>query len=280
MTSKQILRLAYGVVALALLAWAGIGWAVWSAWRSHREELETIKSAAATTVATTPLVPTPVEAFDRTQSSVQYGPTDGAGNAVDVPDWLLRTIEDMPEGEQSIGGWIGHLRKQGVAACWRMAPPNPREPDVVFAMPFEKGSVREILDELCRRNPRYHWEWMKGSEVVNVLADTRLDAPLGDVSFRPKRLYYCLADLQSAAYVYTTYPFDQPRNYQSLLYWPVTIKAKQITVRDYLNLAVAQYEGMTWTVNFQGVLEFEAPETTRAKVIENHRDVVEAEREQ
>jgi hypothetical protein len=224
----------------------------------------------------------PVEAFDRSRSSVQYGwavsdERAGAAGGDQVPDWLTRPIDELPVGEQAMGGWIGHLRKQGVAACWRMAAPDPREPDIVFTMPFEKGSVREILDEMCRRDPRYRWEWMKGGEVVNVLADEGLDLALGDVSFRPKRLYYCLGDLQSRVYVPMTFPYDQPRNYQNLLYWPVAIKAKEITIRDYLNLAVAQYEGMTWTVNSLGVLEFEAPEATRAKVVENYRDVLAAE---
>jgi len=275
MTTKQILRLAYLIVAIAVLAWAGIGGAIWSAYRTHREAVaaSATSSSSAPAAAAATSASVEVEPFDRARSSVQYERLDESSDPVKIPTWLDAEVT-VPANERSIGGWIMFLREAGVQVCWRVAQRKAGEADFTFTLPFEKVSVREVLDELCRCDRRYRWEWMAGSEVVNVLADEKLDAPLGDVSFRPKRLYYCLPDLQAHVYVYGTFGFDPPKGYGSLLYWPVAIKARQITVRDYLNLSVAQYDAMTWTVDVQGNLELDAPQATRDAVVEKHRDEI------
>jgi len=275
MTTKQILRLAYLIAALAVLAWVAIGGAIWSAYRSHREAVAA-NATSSTGIAVAPAAATSasveVEPFDRASSSVQYDRLDETADPAKIPAWLDEELQ-LPANERSIGGWIMLLREAGVQVCWRLAYRKAGEADLTFALPFEKASLRDVLDELCRCDRRYRWEWMAGSEVVNVLADERLDAPLGDVSFRPKRLYYCLPDLQPHVNVYGTFGgFDPPKGYGNLFYWPVTIKARQITVRDYLNLSVAQYDDMTWTVDAQGHLELDAPQATRDEVVEKHRD--------
>jgi hypothetical protein len=273
MTTKQILRLAYLIVALAVLAWVGIGGAIWSAYRTHREAVTASATAsispAAAAAATSASVD--VEPFDRALSTVQYERLGEMTNPTKIPAWLDEEIP-LPANERSIGGWIMLLREAGVQVSWRVAQRKAGEADLTFALPFEKASVRDVLDELCRCDRRYRWEWMAGSEVVNVLADEKLDAPLGDVSFRPKRLYFCLPDLQPHVYVYGTFGLDQPKGYGNLLYWPVAIKARQITVRDYLNLSVAQYNDMTWTVDARGQLELDAPQATCDAVATEHRD--------
>jgi hypothetical protein len=274
MTTKQILRLAYLIAALAVLAWVAIGGAIWSAYRTHRAAVAagaasstaTVAAAAAATAASIELEP-----FDRARSSVQYERLDETADPAKIPAWLDEEIP-VPANERSIGGWIMLLREAGVQVCWRVAQRRVGEPDLTFALPFEKASVRDVLDELCRCDRRYRWEWMAGSEVVNVLADEKLDAPLGDVSFRQKRLYYCLPDLQPHAFVDGTFGYDPPKGYAHLLYWPVVIKARQITVRDYLNLSVAQYDEMTWTVDAQGHLDLDAPQATRDAVAQKYRD--------
>ena len=269
MTTKQILRVAYAVAALAVLVWLGIGAAIWSAWRHHQEEVAANAANAAVTIA--PPVPVPGDAFDRARSSVQYVGSDSEGIEGELPEVLLREI-DVPANERSLGGWITFLRSAGVPVCWRMPPRKPGEADVTFAMPLEKAKVQDVLDEMCRGDRRYHWECMMDSPIVNVLADDQLDVPLGDVSFRPKRFYYCLPDLQAGVYLYPTSGVDAPQNYQNLFYWPVSVVGKEITVRDYLNLAVEQYEGMTWTVDAQGFLELDAPRATREAVVQKYRD--------
>jgi hypothetical protein len=266
MTTRQILRVAYAVVALAVLAWLGIGAAIWSLWREHQETVKASAAGAPTTVAAP--VPAPGDAFDRARSSVQYAAPDSSGDG--LPDWLLREVE-LPSGEKSLGSWVAILRSTGVAVCWRIAPRNAGAADGTFALASERASVRDVLDELCRCEPRYRWEWMKNSEVVNLLADEGLDVPLGDVSFRRKRIYYCLSDLATTIEPYEQIGVGQPRSYRNLFYWPVTIQAKHITVRDYLNLAVNQYDGMTWTVDASGGLTLEAPKATEDAVVEQYR---------
>ncbi len=269
MKTKQLLRVAYVVVTLAVLAWLGIGAAIWSAWRHHQEEVSASAASAATTIA--PPIPVPGETFDRARSSVQYVTSDAESTEGELPEVLSRDV-DLPGNERSLGGWIMFLRSEGVPVCWQVAPRKRGEADDTFAMPLERASVRDVLDEMCRLDRRYHWECMKDSAIVNILADEQLDASLGDVSFRPKRFVYCLPDLQSRVSIYGTFGVDVPQNYQNLFYWPVSVVGKQITVRDYLNLAVAQYEGMTWTVNAQGLLELDAPQATRDAVVEKYRD--------
>ena len=270
MTTKQILRVAYVVVALALLLWLGIGAAIWSAWRHHQEEAAASTANAATTIAP----PVPIATFDRKLSSVQYAGPDADAASGELPESLAREVDPRLAGERSAGAWITFLREEGVSICCLTAPQVLGESEPTFAMSVERANVRQILDELCRRDPRYRWECMRGSPIVNMLADERLDVPLGDVSFRPKRLYYCLAELEPHVSVYPPFGVDPPQNYLHLWYWPVSIQAKQITVRDYLNLAVAQYEGMTWTLNAQGLLELGAPQATRDTVVEKYRDEV------
>lgn len=186
MKAKLILRVAYVVVALAVVAWLGIGAAIWSAWRHHQEEEAANAAAKVSTIA--PPVPVPGESFDRKLSSVMYVSPDAEWGNSQLPAWLTRELESVPANERSIGGWITFLRKEGVPVCWQMAPNTLAETDLTFAMPFEQASVREMLDEMCRCDDRYRWEWMKNSQIVNILSDERLDVPLGDVSFRPKRL--------------------------------------------------------------------------------------------
>jgi hypothetical protein len=189
-----------------------------------------------------------------------------------LPEALAREVDPRLGGGRSAGAWITFLREEGVSICWQVAPRVLGESDPTFEIPAERASVRQILDELCRRDPRYRWECMRGSPIVNVVHDERLDVPLGDISFRPKRLYYCLAELEPRVNIYPPYGVDPPQNYLHLWYWPVSIQAKQVTVRDYLNLAVAQYEGMTWTLNAQGYLELDVPRATREAVVEKYRD--------
>ena len=276
MNTKHIFRLAYLIVAAAVLAWIGIGGTIWVAYRTHREAVAanattpaTIVAAAAATAASIEIDP-----FDRTKSSVQYEWLKPDSDASKIPDWLTRELGPLPANARSLGGWITALRAAGVQVCWKVAPRKVGEGDRTFALPFERASVREVLDELCRCDTRYRWEWMQGNEVVNVLADEKLDAPLGNVSFRPRRFFYCLADLQPHVYVWTNFNVDPPKGYDNLFYWPVEIKAREITVRDYLNLSVAQYDDMTWTVDAQGVLELDAPQATRDAVAEKYRDEV------
>jgi len=271
MTTKQILRVAYLVVALAVLVWIAIGGAIWSAWRTHREAVSASASAG-TTIATTPTPPADAP-FDRARSSVQYGQLGAPSDASQIPPWLARQIGPTPANARSMGGWVALLRQEGVQVCWKSAAARRSgEPDFTFVLPFERASVREVLDELCRRDTRYCWEWMQGSEVVNVLADRGLDVPVGDVSFRAKRLYHCLPDLSPYVIGSLHAPADPPTDYGNLYFWPVEIKAREITVRDYLNLAVAQYKGMTWTVETYGLMTLDAPKATRDAVAEKHRD--------
>ncbi len=270
MTTKHLLRVAYVMVALALLAWLAIGATIWSVWRSRREQVAVNAATAANTTA--PPVPVPEGMFDRARSSVHYVSSDAGGAEGALPARLMRKIDLVPAQQRSVGGWISLLRKSGVPVCWRMAPRKAGEADLTFATPFERATVREVLDEMCRSDRRYRWEYMRDSPIVNILADEALDAPLGDISFRPKRIYYCLPDLQSRVSITGTFGFESPQNYQNLFYWPVSVIGKQITVRDYLNLAVAQYEGMTWTVSAEGILELDAPRATRDAVVEKYRD--------
>ncbi|MCI0358619.1 MAG: hypothetical protein L0211_09055 [Planctomycetaceae bacterium] len=272
MTAKQILRVAYLVVALAALAWIGIGGAVWSVWRKHQSAAAASAIAGPAAAVTPP--PQLIESFDRARSSVQYERLDADADEAAVPAWLARQIGPISANARSMAGWVGLLRQEGVQICWIAAPRKPSDPDFTFALPFERASVREVLDELCRCDARYRWEWMQGSEIVNLLGDEQLEVPLGDVSFRPKRLYYCVPDLAPHVAFHIFGPLDPPRNYGNLLYWPVEIKAREITVRDYLNLAVAQYEDMTWSVQRLNLVTLDAPQATRDAVAEKYRDEI------
>jgi hypothetical protein len=270
MDTKQIFRWAGICVAVAALVWIGIGAAIWSAYRTHRDAVAANAEAVAATTAAATTASIQIAPFDRTLSSVQYQWLAADADADQVPDWLAREL-DLPLNERSIGAWITFLRKENVAVCWRAAPRRAGEADHTFALPFERASVRAVLDELCQRDRRYRWEWMKGSQVVNVLADERLDDPLGDVSFRSRPFCFCLPDVQSQVHVWRDFDLEPPKGYGDPFYWPVAIQqAREITVRDYLNLAVKQYDGMNWTVDAQGILELDAPEATRGEVIEKY----------
>lgn len=273
MKAKLIVRLAYVVVAVAVLVWASIGAAIWLAWRIHQE------TAAANAIASTASLAAPTvipeQPIDRSRSSVQYRRLDGDEQDGDLPPWLARELDPIPTNARSMSGWVTRLRAEGVQVCWQMAPVRPGESDFTFALPFERASVREVLDELCRCDSRYRWEWMEGSEVINLLIDEKLDVPLGDVSFRSKRLYYCQSELSRWRVNYGAYGVDPPRSYVNVLYWPVAIKAREITVRDYLNLVVSQYDQMTWSARTPwGLVEFDAPQATRDAVVEKYRDEV------
>jgi hypothetical protein len=283
MQPKTLLRLAYLIVALALLMWVGIGGAIWSAWRGHQEALAANGPAGASlTPSTGDLLAE--EPFNRSKSTVQYEQLAADADPSQVPDWLNRQIGPLPPISQPMVGWAVSLSKQGVqVCCWeRPITTAVREPG--FALPIDRGTVRELLDELCRCDPRYRWEWMTGSEIVNIVPVASAlpvapglpigngEAPIGDVSFRPKRLYFCLADVSGHVYMAPYGARQEPYGYGDILYWPFSVKAKQITVRDYLNLLAAQYDGMTWCVNDRNIVEFDAPEATRQEVIEKYRD--------
>ena len=282
--TKNLLRVAYLIVVLALLMWAGIGGAIWSAWRTHQEAVAASAPAGASATPSTDEDFLDVEPFDRAKSSVQYERLTAETDPSQVPDWLKRQIGPLPPLNQSMLGWAVALRKENVqVCCWqRRITTAAREPG--FAPSIDRGTVRELLDELCRCDPRYRWEWVKGTEIINIvpvdggvplypgMPPAHGEAVMGDVSFRPKRLFYCLADVQGHVYVDPYGRQGEPTGYGDVLYWPFSVKAKQITVRDYLNLLAAQYEGMTWLVNDRNIVEFDAPETTRQTVLDKHRD--------
>ena len=282
MKPKTILRVAYLVVALAILMWALVGGAIWSAWRTHQEAIAASGPAGASATPSTDEAFTE-EIFDRAKSSVQYEHLAADAVPSQVPDWLNRQIGPLPPLNQSMLGWAVALRKEGVqVCCWqRRITTTGREPG--FAPSIDRGTVRELLDELCRCDPRYRWEWVKGTEIVNIVpVDAGMplypgmpqaygEGVLGDISFRPKRLFYCLSDVQGHVYIDPS-RIGPPNGYGEILYWPFQVKAKQITVRDYLNLLAGQYEGTTWLVNDRSIVEFDAPEATRQMVLEKHRD--------
>src|SRR5262245_12271551 len=144
MKAKVILRVAYVIVVLAVLAWVGIGTAIWWAWREHREEVAASAAAKASTIA--PSVPVPGDTFDRAISSVQYLTPEVLGADEQLPTWLSREVA-IPANARSVGAWINFLRSEGATVCWRMALRPAGEADLTFAMPFEKASVRDVLDE-------------------------------------------------------------------------------------------------------------------------------------
>jgi hypothetical protein len=104
---------------------------------------------------------------------------------------------------------------------------------------------------------------MQGSEVVNVLVRGRSEARLGNIAFRNRSLEKCQAEIEP--YLRAT-PYGPNQSRDEMLLWPMDMSAREITVRDFLNLLVKQYDGMTWTVNYFGQIGFDAPETTREKM--------------
>ena len=261
MKSRTILRVAYVVAGLAVLMWVGVGGVVWFVWDQHRQDVAEAGSALANRNALANDEPTDTayESVDRTRSSVQYErlEVDDAGST--VPPWLARQIGPLSASEQTMAAWVLELREQGVQVCFEQVRRDWQTPDPPFAISRGEASVREVLDELCAKDERYYWEWMKGSEVVNVLVRGRSEARLGNVAFRNRPLEKCQAEIEP--YLATPYGPNQSRN--EMLVWPIDMSAREITVRDYLNLLVTQYKGMTWTVNYMGQVAFDAPEATR-----------------
>jgi hypothetical protein len=264
MQTKTILRVAYVVAGLALAMWVAIGGVVWYTWEHHRQD---VAEAASSLATTSPLGNDPAEVdyepFDRSRSSVQYERLEKDAASEDVPTWLSRRIGPLSASEQTMAAWVLELREQGVQVCFEQVRRDWQTPDPPFAISRGAASVREVLDELCAKDERYYWEWMKGSEVVNVLVRGRSEARLGNVAFRNRPLEKCQAEIEPYLLA-TLYGPNQSRN--EMFVWPMDISAREITVRDYLNLLVKQYEGMTWTVNYMGQVAFDAPEATREEM--------------
>jgi hypothetical protein len=264
MQTKTILRVAYVVAGLALAMWVGIGGVVWYTWEHHRQE---VAEAASALASTSPLGNDPAELdyepFDRRKSSVQYEHLKEDAEAENVPPWLARQIGPLSASEQTMAAWVAELREHGVQVCFEQVRRDWQTPDPPFAISRGEASLREVLDQLCAADRRYYWEWMKGSEVVNVLVRGRTEARLGNVAFRNRPLEKCQAEIEP--YLLST-PYGPNQSPGEMRVWPMDMSAREITVRDYLNLLVKQYEGMTWTVNYLGQLAFDAPEATREEM--------------
>jgi hypothetical protein len=206
-------------------------------------------------------------------SRYRLNATDEKNVALKLPPFLEKKITMEAQGERSLSDWIAILRNQNVNVCFEACRTSLAEPDHEFAVRFENAPLHEVLEACVLFDSRYRWEVWEEKEIVNVIPKkSRLDARVGDISFRSRTLISCVEEpaLRDEAKLFRGI-WVGPRGPTAMMNWPFNIDARGASARDFLNLMVAQYEGMTWHITRAGAIGFYMPDKAADAVRESIR---------
>jgi hypothetical protein len=185
-----------------------------------------------------------------------------------VPEMLRRRVGELPDKKQTMYEWVRELQGLGFRVCVEDIRRRPLDRQTGRFTLRGNQELVQVLHVLTQNDPRFRWDYLDGTDVVNVVPidDSRFSASMEPIHFPSRPLAECFVHpvlLEKAKISHATSGARGPGN---LAYWPIRVNMNGGTVRDYLNLMVRQYEGMTWSINSAGVVGIEAPEEVRRRV--------------